>query len=68
MKSYIKENGGIKVLTKVEKKANFDYAVIVRFLILAVAIIFVAVGVFNGGMSDVLQKAVKICTECIGLG
>ncbi len=35
---------------------------------LAVAVIFVAVGIINGGMEDVLGKAVKICTECIGLG
>ena len=25
-------------------------------------------GVLNGGMRDVLVKAVNICTECIGLG
>lgn len=68
MKAYIKENGSIKAIAKTEEKKKFDYAIIVRCLILAVAIIFVTVGVFNGGMSDVLQKAVKICTECIGLG
>nr|MBE6545081.1 thioredoxin [Oscillospiraceae bacterium] len=34
----------------------------------AVALILIAAGIFNGGMEDVLQKAVKICTECIGLG
>ena len=37
-------------------------------IVLAVAVIFVVVGIFNGGMDDVLGKAVKICTECIGLG
>ena len=29
---------------------------------------FILWGVFNGGMYDVLVKAINICTECIGLG
>ncbi len=36
--------------------------------VLAVAVTFIVLGIFNGGMEDVLAKAVKICTECIGLG
>ena len=39
-----------------------------RLSILAIATIFIVVGIFNGGMTDVLQKAINICTECIGLG
>jgi len=37
-------------------------------LILAAAIVFILLGVMNGGAKDVLIKAVNICTECIGLG
>ena len=33
-----------------------------------VGIAFVVFGIYNGGMKDVLDKAVKICTQCIGLG
>ncbi len=40
----------------------------VRGVILAVAIVFIVVGIFNGGMADVLGKAIRLCTECIGLG
>ncbi len=40
----------------------------VRGAILAVGIVFIVLGVLNGGMADVLGKAVRICTECIGLG
>lgn len=40
----------------------------VRCVILAAAICFIIIGVFNGGAKDVLDKAVAICTECIGLG
>ena len=40
----------------------------VRGVIIAVAVIFIVVGIFNGGMADVLGKAIRLCTECIGLG
>ena len=68
-KAYIKENGAPRV-TKPEAADNgkVNYTVIARYVILGVAVVFIILGVFNGGMVDVLQKAVKICTECIGLG
>ncbi len=40
----------------------------IRATILLVAIVFIIVGIFNGGADDVLLKAIAICTECIGLG
>ena len=40
----------------------------VRGVILVVGLVFVVLGVLNGGMADVLGKAIRICTECIGLG
>lgn len=39
-----------------------------RIVLLAVALLFIIEGISNGGVSDVLMKAVNICTECIGLG
>ena len=39
-----------------------------RLIIIAIAVAFIIIGIFNGGMADVLGKAVRICTECIGLG
>ena len=39
-----------------------------RVVILLIGILFVVLGIVNGGMRDVLEKAIKICTECIGLG
>ena len=39
-----------------------------RIALVICGVSFVIAGVLNGGMSDVLQKAIKICTECIGLG
>ncbi len=40
----------------------------VRGTVLAAAAVFIVLGVCNGGMRDVLGKAIRICTECIGLG
>ena len=41
---------------------------VVRGCIFIIAVTFIVVGVLNGGMADVLGKAIRICTECIGLG
>ena len=38
------------------------------WLILLIAAVLIAAGVLNGGLRDVLIKAINICTECIGLG
>lgn len=40
----------------------------VRISIAVIAVLFIALGIANGGMADVLSKAINICTECIGLG
>ena len=36
--------------------------------VLAAAVVFIILGVMNCSMKDVLVKAIKICTECVGLG
>lgn len=40
----------------------------VRIAVACVGVSFVIAGICNGGMRDVLIKAINICTECIGLG
>lgn len=40
----------------------------VRVPLYAAAVLFILLGVLNGGWYDVLVKAINICTECIGLG
>ncbi len=42
--------------------------VMARTVILLVAVAFIIAGILNGSIHDVLVKASKICTECIGLG
>lgn len=39
-----------------------------RLGLLAVGAAFVAIGLLGGEHMEVLQKAVKICLECIGIG
>ena len=41
---------------------------VARAALLVAAAALIAAGVRNGGMFDVLVKAINICTECIGLG
>ena len=47
---------------------NIKTLISVRSALLVLAFVFIIIGIVNGGMDDVFQKAVKICTECIGLG
>lgn len=39
-----------------------------RYGLLALAAAFIAVGLLGREQAEVLQKAVKICLECIGIG
>lgn len=49
-----------------EKKSV--YPAVLRIVLLSAAILFIVLGALNGDMWDVMNKAIKICTECIGLG
>ena len=39
-----------------------------RYALFLMALLFIVHGILNGGLYDVLVKAINICTECIGLG
>ena len=39
-----------------------------QMVVFITAVVFILAGIFNGSARDVLMKAVKICTECVGLG
>ena len=68
MKEYIKKNKVVRSSDVAINKNKIDVAVILRWVLLVGSIVLIVLGTFNGGMSDVFGKAVKICTECIGLG
>lgn len=56
----------ITLIKSVIAKPAFVWAV--RGCVFVLAIVFIILGIVNGGANDVLVKAINICTECIGLG
>ena len=56
---------GTKVPVPVSKTSVLNP---VRMILYVLAVVLVVTGICNGGMRDVLVKAINICTECIGLG
>lgn len=50
-----------------EKTPAPDYKRL-RMILLALAVIFIIAGIVNGSMTAVVNKAIRICTECVGLG
>ena len=65
LKNIIKNNGKKEAVKQIENNKVINIA---RGIILSVSIVLIVVGIFDGGVEDVLQKAINICTECIGLG
>lgn len=59
---------GEKTQAVLTKKTRFIIRVTVTSALAVLGITFVILGIFNDGVRDVLEKAIKICTECIGLG
>ena len=57
---------GIKAEPKAEEPARNVNAL--RWVILAIAVAFIIIGIRNGSMAAVVNKAIRICTECVGLG
>jgi len=39
-----------------------------RYSLLALALVFIVIGIAGGEFMTVLDKAVQICLECIGIG
>ena len=53
---------------KKDCKCNKKQVILARIIILVIALGLLTVGIIGDGMADVIDKAVNICTECIGLG
>ena len=64
----LEKAGGVKTEANGGKGRQADRARFVRIALLIVAVMMIVAGTFNGSAIDVFGKAVKICTECIGLG
>ena len=57
---------GIQAEPKKDEPAKSQTAL--RLVLLAVAVVFIIIGIRNGSMMAVVNKAIRICTECVGLG
>ena len=64
----LEKAGGVKPEANGGKGQTADRARFLRIALLIVAVMMIVAGTFNGSARDVFGKAVKICTECIGLG
>ena len=62
------ECGFTKKFKRFYSKKEEKILLILRCGVLVLAVTFIILGISNGGMAEVLGKAVRICTECIGLG
>lgn len=40
----------------------------IRIVILAVSVLFIGIGIAKQEYLEVMQKAVMVCLECIGIG
>jgi len=62
------EGGRSAKAAYVDNKRSVAGAKTWRIVLLSLALLLVLAGIVNGGARDVFGKAVKICTECVGLG
>ena len=68
LKNALAKVSGAQVSEKISEVTKKEHLPWIRIAVFAVAVALIVLGIFNGGMDDVLEKAIKICTECIGLG
>lgn len=66
----VKDEDALKPLKggRVQNPAPATKAKTLRTVLLIAAVCLLLAGVFNGSARDVFGKAVKVCTECVGLG
>ncbi len=47
------------------KDSGINY---IGFLVFAIGIVFIFIGIYRAEHTEVLQKAINVCLECIGVG
>ena len=64
----LEKTAGVQPETESSGKPSSVHVQTLRTALLILACVLIVAGVFNGSARDVFGKAVKICTECVGLG
>ncbi|MBQ9827578.1 MAG: hypothetical protein IJM62_02735 [Lachnospiraceae bacterium] len=50
------------------KERSIKGKTVLGFILLAAAVVFIAVGIMQGEHITIMDRAVRICLECIGIG
>lgn len=64
----VKQNRAEKAPNAEREKDKRIFTLAARCVLACAAVSLIVIGCLNGGAADVLEKAINICTECIGLG
>jgi hypothetical protein len=64
----IKEEKAAGIKAEPKEKQLEKSRALLRAILLVVAVVFILAGIRNGSMNAVINKAIRICTECVGLG
>ena len=64
----VKDENGLETRKAVKVVNRVSCGKGLRTVLLIAAAALLIAGIFNGSAKDVFGKAVKICTECVGLG
>jgi hypothetical protein len=71
-KALLKQQEKEEKLQPKAKKTNKDrsqaWIWAARIALFAVAVVFIVMGVDNGGLKAMFMKAINVCTQCIGIG
>lgn len=67
-KSLIAAKIAVKAKENTDSKSHEKIMLAVKIAIIAIGVFLVIFGIFGDGVKGTLEKAVRICTECIGLG
>lgn len=66
-----REGGTLKVVERAgedEQQGSKPVANIIRVSVAVIAVVFIIVGICNGGMRMLLENAITLCKSCVGIG
>ena len=66
--AYAKISGDIPCSSCKKDKVKRTVVICARIVVAVIVVTFIILGIANGGMAAVLEKATVICQECIGIG
>lgn len=71
LRAIMKREGGVLKVAQpaaADEQRGNNVANIIRALVALVAVVFIIVGICNGGMRMLLENAITLCKSCVGIG